>query len=41
MGKTIGENPFVVQVGRGFPLGMLIRTPLKRIILIGVDLDRG
>ena len=36
MGKAIWENPIEVRLGEGFPLGMFIRTPWKRIILICV-----
>ena len=35
-GKAIWENPIQVRLGEGFQLGMLIRTPSKRIILISV-----
>ena len=35
-GKAIWENPIEVRLGEGFQLGMLIRTPWKRIILICV-----
>ena len=34
MGKAFWENPFDVRLGNGFQLGMLIRTPWKRVILI-------
>ena len=33
-GKGNLENPIAVRLGEGFPLGMLIRTPLERIILV-------
>ena len=36
MGKAIWENPIGTRLGKGFQLGMLIRTPWKRIILICV-----
>ena len=36
MGKAIWENPIEIRLGEGFQLGMLIRTPWKRIILIRV-----
>ena len=36
MRKVIWENPLEVRLGEGFQLGMLIRTPWKRIILICV-----
>ena len=36
MGKAIWENPIEVRLGEGFQLGMLIRTPWKRVILICV-----
>ena len=36
MGKAIWENPIEVQLGEGFQLGMLIRTPWKRVVLICV-----
>ena len=36
MGKTIWENPIAARLGEGFQLGMLIRTPSKRVILICV-----
>ena len=35
-GKAIWENPIAAQLGEGFQLGMLIRTPWKRIVLICV-----
>ena len=35
-GKAIWENPIEVRLGEGFQLGMLIRTPWKRILLICV-----
>ena len=37
MAKAIWENPIEVRLGEGFQLGMLIRTPWKRIFLICVD----
>ena len=36
VGKAIWENPIEIRMGEGFQLGMLIRTPWKRIILICV-----
>ena len=36
MGKAIWENPIEIRLGESFQLGMLIRTPWKRIILICV-----
>ena len=36
IGKAIWENPIETRLGEGFQLGMLIRTPSKRIILICV-----
>ena len=36
MGKAIWENPTAVRFGKGFQLGMLVRTPSKRIILVCV-----
>ena len=36
MWKAIWENPIEVRLGEGFQLGMLIRTPWKRIVLICV-----
>ena len=36
MGKAIWENPVEVRLGKGFHLGMLIRTPWKRVVLICV-----
>ena len=36
VGKAIWENPIEVRLGEGFQLGMLIRTPRKRIILFCV-----
>ena len=36
MGKAIWENPIEIRLGEGFQLGVLIRTPWKRIILICV-----
>ena len=36
MEKTIWKNPIEVRLGESFQLGMLIRTPWKRIILICV-----
>ena len=36
MGKAIWRNSIEVRLWEGFQLGMLIRTPLKRIILICV-----
>ena len=36
MGKAIWENRIEVRLGEGFQLGMLIRTPWKRVILICV-----
>ena len=36
MRKTIWENPIEVRLGESFQLGMLIRTPWKRVILICV-----
>ena len=36
MGEVIWENPIAVRLGTGFQLGMLIRTPSKRVILICV-----
>ena len=36
MGKAIWENPIEVRLGESFQLGMLIRTPSKRNILICV-----
>ena len=35
-GKAISENPFETQLGEGFQLWMLIRTPSKRDIFICV-----
>ena len=32
MGKTIWENPIKIRLGEGFQLGMLIRTPWKRVL---------
>ena len=34
--KAVSENPFEARLGEGFQLGMLIRTPWKRFILICV-----
>ena len=34
--KAIGENPTETRLGEGFQLGMLVRTPSKRIIIICV-----
>ena len=36
MGKAIWENPFETRLGEGFQLGMLIRTPWKRVVLVCV-----
>ena len=36
MGKAIWKNPIEVRLGESFQLGMVIRTPWKRIILICV-----
>ena len=36
MGKALWENPVAARLGEGFQLGMLIRTPWKRVILICV-----
>ena len=36
MGKAIWENPVETRLGAGFQLGMLIRTPWQRAILICV-----
>ena len=36
MGKTIWDNPIEAKLREGFQLGMLIRTPSKRVILICV-----
>ena len=36
MGKAIRENPFETWMGESFQLGMLNRTPSKRIILVCV-----
>ena len=36
MQKATWENPFEVRLGKRFQLGMLIRTPWKRVILICV-----
>ena len=36
MRKAIWENPIKARLGEGFQLGMLIRTPWKRVILICV-----
>ena len=36
MGKAVWENPIEVRLGEGFQLGMLIRTPWKRVVLICV-----
>ena len=36
MGKAIRENPFAARLGKGFQLGMAVRTPSKRVILICV-----
>ena len=36
MGKAIWENPIEARLGEGFQLGMLIRTPWKRVFLICV-----
>ena len=36
IGKAIWENPFEARLGEGFQLGMLIRTPWKRVVLICV-----
>ena len=36
MGKAIWENPVAARLGEGFQLGMLIRTPWERTILICV-----
>ena len=36
MGKAIWVNPIAARLGEGFQLGMLIRTPSKRVILICV-----
>ena len=36
MGKAISENPIEIRLGEGFQLGMLMRTPSKRVILICV-----
>ena len=36
MGKAIGENPIEIQLGEGFHLGLLVRTPWKRVVLICV-----
>ena len=36
MEKAIWENPIEIRLGESFLLGMLIRTPWKRIILISV-----
>ena len=36
MGKANWENPFSTLLGEGFQLGMLIRTPWKGVVLIGV-----
>ena len=36
VGKAIWENSIGVRLGEGFHLGMLIRTPWKRVILICV-----
>ena len=37
MGMAIWENPIAARLVEGFQLGMLIRTPWQRIILICVD----
>ena len=34
MGRAIWENPIAARLGEGFQLGLLVRTPWKRIILI-------
>ena len=34
MGKAIWENPIATRLGEGFQLGMLIRTPSKKVILV-------
>ena len=36
MGKAIWENPIEIRLGEGFRLGMPIRTPWKRVVLICV-----
>ena len=36
VGNAIWENPFEGRLGEGFQLGMLIRTPWKRVVLICV-----
>ena len=36
MGKAILENPFKARLGESFQLGMSLRTPSNRIILICV-----
>ena len=36
VGKAIWENPIATRLGEGFQLGMLIRTPWKRVVLICV-----
>ena len=36
MGNAIWENPIEIRLGEGFQLGMLIRTPWKRVVLICV-----
>ena len=36
MGTAIWENPIAARLGEGFQLGMLIRTPWKRVVLICV-----
>ena len=36
IGKAIWENPIEVRLGEGFQLGMLIRTPCKRVVLFCV-----
>ena len=36
MGKAIWESPVEVRLGEGLQLGMLVRTPSKKVILICV-----
>ena len=36
MGKAIRENPIAARLGKSFQLGVLIRTPSKKFILICV-----
>ena len=39
MGNAMWENPIEVQLGEGFQLGMLIRTPWKKGLFLSVYVD--